>query len=365
MWYHHGSHPTCHGGEPFDLETLRQRDPSLKSSYSADDPCPNCGQAFSNKPFPVHCYGCNQDFYTDVIDLKRIYKWCPLCNRKVSKAEIISIQGKSHLAPQGIHSPQDPLQPSQDPLPPLAKHRPVLRQKLQKERLTFEDIIRYIVMAALGLVIAVPLAQWLAAHIVGMALGVLIVMFFFLPYLVFVLLASFTLPLNAATPQAPQQGQDRTGALSSNTDDKVIGIITRRRGILTDKRLIFLLGFGTGILFCYLLSRALEETRQTVQQLVETGTLSVALFGVLTYSTLYFVTLNKRFASWDIFVQGLILAAVMGTATIITLILIPALLGQPLSDDSVSIGIIINIIGSVLTTIYALMSTRYWQNAVR
>src|SRR5690349_10025085 len=126
LWYDHGSNPAC---GTFDLNMLRRRNPSLKASYAAGDPCPNCGKPFIRDPFPVHHEDAShEDFYTDVIDLKRVYKYCPMCHVKIDKAKVFIIKGES----QATSPPQ--------PTPPIT-----VRQDNHKEPVTFEDILRYTV----------------------------------------------------------------------------------------------------------------------------------------------------------------------------------------------------------------------------
>jgi uncharacterized membrane protein (DUF485 family) len=393
MLYYHESNPDCH--ELFDSADFPNRDGLAQSLYLAGETCPKCKNPFQ-KPVPatpmlfrLTCKTCGGTFFTDVFHEDGASTACPLPSHPGSRMGTVELHDEKTTSIPQRPTPVAPalrLRVEQEAVvTKLESQRPISPPHTspvsKKPKLGLEDLLRYLLIILLVLLVALPFLKAFGALLLGTSLGLLALMIFclFLPFLVYTLLTSMAPrypglyeSLEQAIEHPPRitgyptsaQGALPSKGSSPSATSRAIGQLDRRRRMLTNNRVIFLLGVGVGILLCYVLSKVLEETRQTLQQMVEMGTLSVALFGVLVYGGLYFITLNEKLASFDRTAQGIALAVIVGLATIVTLVLIPALLGQPLSDGSVAIGIIINVIGSVITTVYVIVSNQYWKNTV-
>jgi hypothetical protein len=137
---------------------------------------------------------------------------------------------------------------------------------------------------------------------------------------------------------------------------RVIGIQQAVNGLL-------IIGIAIGGLLCFLAAETFKEIRQVVIQFLQQGTMTIAVYALLTYSAMQFMKLKGAFKSASAWIRGIYLSLLLGLSTVITLILIPVVAGEAsLPGSPVAIGLTINVIGDVLINSYEGILNVFWGN---
>ncbi|MBX0330009.1 hypothetical protein K2Z83_20280 [Oscillochloris sp. ZM17-4] len=139
--------------------------------------------------------------------------------------------------------------------------------------------------------------------------------------------------------------------------------LTRSNQVIRTQQYVIgalIIGMTIGQLVCILSVNTLEEARATLRTVAQVG-IPTLVFAMLFYGGIFFFKLEHRWASFADFRRGLLLSLLLGAATILTLILVPPLLGEDaLSIDTIVISVAINIIGDVIINFFEGRGEAFW-----
>lgn len=122
-----------------------------------------------------------------------------------------------------------------------------------------------------------------------------------------------------------------------------------------------IIGATIGLLICYLSIKSVEEARQAIKKAALIGAPTILIVAVLFYSGVFFFKLPDKWSTLSAFRIGTFLSALLGIATVCTLVVVPPLLGEgSLSEPDIAIGLTINIIGDVLINLFENSIEKYW-----
>jgi len=319
------------------------------------EPCPNCRTCFRPLRVYVACEACNRKYVSDVRHPVGTETICPLCGSRVVVKQLMV---------------QDIREPGGDGHVPPSIGRVIIAVALviMGSCCAIYAIVQGVDWFASAIATVVAFLGSIAMTVLlvlGLGLvGLLVLGILYLPIAIFAIrpideFDEIRRKVNDSKFSIGELGKDivRQPQPQSLVDSRVVDeALDRSRSTILRQQLItgiLVVVSAVGALFCYLSVKTLEQARQVVQETVQLGSVNIILFAIIFYSSKFFLKLDRVLASKGRFIKGLVLSLMFGVASVLTIIILPPLLGEStLSGSVIAITLTINVIVDVFLTSY-------------
>jgi len=133
---------------------------------------------------------------------------------------------------------------------------------------------------------------------------------------------------------------------------------------LNQRRVIGFLVICVAILglYCYLSKNTSSKPGEIAQTTLQLGTVNTIIFGIGFYGSKRFFGLDKKFMHQRKRLRGIVLSAIFGIATILTMIFLPLMLKKSLSGSVVAVELVLNMVVDVFVMSYEKIVDLLWKS---